>query len=74
MINLEYVINMYKEDFEECYIWFNDELIEYKRFMYCYKVMDILKIFVEDETYYILEKTGIYHTVSTKNPEDSWES
>lgn len=73
MINLEYVISIYKEDYEDCFIWFNEELIPFKRFMDCYEVMDICKVFVEDETYYILEKAGIWHVVSTKNPEDDYE-
>lgn len=70
--SIKQVISYYKEN-EDCYIWFNNELIPFKRFIDCYEVMDICKVFTENENYYILEETGIYHTVSTSNPEDSWE-
>jgi hypothetical protein len=72
-INLEYVINVYQKDYEDCYIWFNENQIEFKRFVDCYKTMDIAKVFTENENYYILEESGIYHVVSTSNPEDDWE-
>jgi len=70
MSELEYLIKNYEESFEDCYIWFNDELIEFKAFMDCYKYMNIAKVFVENENYYILENDGIYHIVSTTNPEE----
>lgn len=70
--SLKQVISYYKEN-EDCYIWFNEELIPFKRFMDSYEVMDICKFFVEEEAYYVLEINGVYHTVSTSNPEDSWE-
>ncbi|MDR3594235.1 hypothetical protein [Clostridium sp.] len=72
-IGLEYVIDVYRKDYKDCFIWFNNELIEFKRFMDCYKTMDIAKVFTENENYYILEETGIYHIVSTSNPEDDWK-
>lgn len=72
-INLEDVIDVYRKDYEDCFIWFNNELSEFKKFMDCYKTMDIAKVFIENENYYILEETGICHTVSTSNPEDDWE-
>lgn len=70
--SLKQIISYYKEN-EDCYIWFNEELSPFKRFMDSYEVMAICKVFVDDETYYILETNGIYHTISTSNPEDSWE-
>ncbi|MBN7576230.1 hypothetical protein C1H57_17365 [Clostridium sp. 2-1] len=72
-ISLEYVINVYRKAYEDCFIWFNNELVEFKRFMDCYKTMDIAKVFTDNENHYILERDGVYYTVSTCNPEDDWE-
>lgn len=72
--NLECVINEYRKEFPDCYIWFNENLVSFKIFHDAYKAMDIYSIVEHNEgqTFFILEENGVYHIVSVKNPDEEY--